>query len=289
MHLCVSSYSFAAAVRAGQMTQFDTVAAAHDLGFSAVEFTDLCPDPDKPATQREQVEFAARLREEAERLDMRIAAYAVGADLFKTGDEAEAEIERLSGQIDVCWTLGAPLLRHDVCHRLDAKARTFDGMLPTLAENARRVTAYAAGLGIRTCTENHGFVAQDSDRVERLIKAVDHPNFGALVDVGNFACVDEDSAAAVSRLAPLAFHVHAKDFVFYPFSARHAGGIETRACNRIEPCAIGDGNIPVEQCLAILRRAGYDGCVSLEYEGRGDCFDGIRRGREALLRYGVEA
>lgn len=288
MHLSVSSYSFAAAINAGQMTLFDTVAVARELGFSAIEFTDLCPTPGQPTTQREQVEFAARLREEAERLDMRVVAYAVGADLFKTGDAAEAEIERLMGQIDVCWALGAPLLRHDVCYRLDERARTFDAMIPTLADNIRRVTAYAGSLGIRTCTENHGFVAQDSDRIERLCRAVDHQNFGALIDVGNFACVDEDSATAVSRLAPLAFHVHAKDFVFYPFSARHAGGIETRGCNRIEPCAIGDGNIPVEQCIAILHRAGYDGYVSVEFEGRGDCLDGIRRGKEALLRYGVE-
>lgn len=287
MRLCVSSYSFAAAVRAGQMTQFDTVAAARDLGFSAIEFTDLVPEQDKTPTQREQMEFAARLREEAERLDMRIAAYAIGANLAVTGEAAEAEIERLAGQIDVCWTLGAPLLRHDVCYSV-GEARTFDALVPTLAENIRRVTAYAASLGIRTCTENHGFVAQDSDRIERLVTAVGNPNYGALVDVGNFACADEDSAAAVSRLAPLAMHVHAKDFVFYPFSARHAGGIETRACNRIEPCAVGDGNIPVEQCLAILRRAGYDGYVSIEFEGRGDCIDGIRRGKEALLRYGVE-
>ena len=287
MRLCVSSYSFAAAIRAGNMTQFDTVAAAHDLGFSAIEFTDLAPGPGQ-TTQREQMEFAARLREEAERLDMRIAAYAIGADMTGRGEAAEAEIERLAGQLDVCWALGAPVLRHDVCYRL-GEARTFDGLLPTLAENIRRVTTYAASLGIRTCTENHGFVAQDSDRIERLVTAVDHPNYGALIDVGNFACVDENSAAAVSRLAPLAFHVHAKDFVFYPFSARHAGGIETRGCNRIEACAVGDGNIPVEQCMCILRRAGYDGYVSIEYEGRGDCIDGIRRGREALLRYGVES
>ena len=287
MRLCVSSYSFAAAIRTGQMTQFDTVAAARDLGFSAIEFTDLVPEQGKVPTQREQMEFAARLREEAERLDMRIAAYAIGANLSVTGEAAEAEIARLAGQIDVCWTLGAPLLRHDVCYSV-GKARTFDALLPTLVENVRRVTAYAASLGIRTCTENHGFVAQDSDRIERLVTAVGHPNYGALIDVGNFACADEDSAAAVSRLAPLAMHVHAKDFVFYPFAARHAGGIETRACNRIEPCAVGDGNIPVEQCLAILRRAGYDGYVSVEFEGRGDCIDGIRRGKEALLRYGVE-
>ena len=36
--------------------------------------------------------------------------------------------------------------------------------------------------------ENHGYFAQDSDRVEKLINAVDHPNFGLLLD-GATSCV----------------------------------------------------------------------------------------------------
>ena len=67
-------------------------------------------------------------------------------------------------------------------------------MLPTIAANARKVTEYAATLGIKTCSENHGTIAQDSYRVEKLFSAVAHENYGLLVDMGNFACVDEDSA-----------------------------------------------------------------------------------------------
>lgn len=56
------------------------------------------------------------------------------------------------------------------------------------------MTEYAEQKGVKTCIENHGFFAQDAERVEKLINAVGHPNFGALVDIGNFACADEDSA-----------------------------------------------------------------------------------------------
>jgi sugar phosphate isomerase/epimerase len=41
---------------------------------------------------------------------------------------------------------------------------------------------------------------------------------------------------------------------------------------------IGEGNIPVEQCLAILKRTGYDGYLTVEYEGAEDCISGIARG-----------
>ena len=48
--------------------------------------------------------------------------------------------------------------------------------------------------------------------VEKLINAVAHPNFGALVDIGNFSCADEYNPASVGIMAPYAIHAHAKDF-----------------------------------------------------------------------------
>ena len=38
------------------------------------------------------------------------------------------------------------------------------------------MTEYAAAKGIKTMVENHGFFCQDSDRVEKLVTAVAHPN-----------------------------------------------------------------------------------------------------------------
>ena len=43
MKIAVSSYSFQKYINQGIMTQLDTVAKAHALGFSAIEFTDLAP------------------------------------------------------------------------------------------------------------------------------------------------------------------------------------------------------------------------------------------------------
>ena len=201
-------------------------------------------------------------------------------------------VERAVGKkVDVAVILGATVMRHDVCWRLTGKGegRTFDSMLPTIAKAAREITEYAAARGVRTCSENHGYIAQDSDRVERLVNAVAHDNYGVLVDMGNFACADEDSAMAVSRLAPLAFHAHAKDFTkrsFYEGPAR--GYFQTRACNYLKGEAVGEGDIPVKQCIAILKRAGYDGFLSIEYEGSGDCIEGIKAGFANLTRFLAE-
>lgn len=287
----VSSYSFQQLISAGSHTQFDTIALAADLGFEGIEFTDLRPENKKGATKEEQLEYALRLREEADRAGLTIVGYMIGANLYQGSDEAnEQEIRRVMDQLDVAAAMGAPLLRHDVCYKevMDGRVIGFDRMLPVIAKNARRITEYAASLGIRTCTENHGYIAQDSDRVEKLFYAVDHENYGLLADVGNFACADEDSVRAVSRIAPYAIHAHAKDFIKIPFGQAVPEGIKTfatRGRNRLAGCALGDGDIPVEQCLAILKHAGYDGYVSIEFEGSKPCLEELRVGLSRLRQY----
>ena len=282
MKISVSSYSFSQYIKAGKMTQLDAVSKAAELGFDGIEFTDLISSK---ASLEEQLEYARQIRAEAKRCGIEVVAYLVGADLYGGGD---AEVERLCGQLDVAKELGASMMRHDVCYKEkqpDGRVVSFDRMIPTIAENTRRVTEYAEKLGIRTMSENHGFVAQDSDRVEKLYNTVAADNYGILIDVGNFACADEDSSLAVSRLAPYAMHVHAKDFHFYPYGTEpkeEKGIIVTRGCNKIVGCAIGDGDVPVARCLDILKRAGYDGYVTVEFEGNGDCIDEISRGLEFL-------
>ncbi len=279
MKISVSSYSFYQYIRQGKMALVDVIPRAHDMGFEAVEFIDL------PGSYEEQVALARTLRREADERGMTINAYTIGANLYHESEEASAaEVERLCRQVDIAAILGCSVLRHDACYAVGptGQARSFGLMLPTIAGNARAVTEYAAGLGIRTCVENHGYVAQDSYRVEQLFNAVAHDNFGLLVDIGNFVCADEDNATAVSRVAPYAVHVHAKDM--YKSATPAPGFGQTRGCHYFKGAILGEGDVDVERCLRILRRAGYDGYCSIEFEGSEDCLEGIARGRENLLR-----
>ena len=282
MKISVSSYSFQQYIRAGEMTQFDCVAKAKELGFDGIEFIDLAGE-----NLEEQKELAQKLREEADRVGIEINAYSINARLYKdTQEEMDAEVERLKGQLDVAKILGVPVMRHDVCWGLGktGNARSFDLMLPTIAENIRKVAEYAETLGIKTCSENHGMIVQDSDRMERLFNAVNHDNYGLLVDMGNFLCVDENPITAVSRVAPYAVHAHAKDMLVknHPFPDYR---MMSRGGNYLMFTAVGEGDVPVEQCLRILKKAGYDGYISIEFEGREDCIEGISKGLKNLKKY----
>lgn len=282
MKISVSSYSFHQYIKAGKLTQFECVAKAKEMGFDAIEFTDITGD-----SLDEQKAMAKKIKDEADRVGIDINAYTIGANLYHESEEdCEKEVERLKGQLDVANILGAKVMRHDVCYTLGktGNSRSFDLMLPTIADNARKVTEYGATLGIRTCTENHGFIAQDSDRVEKLFNTVNHDNYGLLVDIGNFLCVDEDPIHAVSRVAPYAVHAHVKDFIYFD-EAVEGRTIMTRGANYIAGTVIGEGAVPVRQCLKILKRANYDGYVSVEYEGKEDCIAGIERGLANLKSF----
>ena len=104
------------------------------------------------------------------------------------------------------------------------------------------------------------------------------------MDMGNFMCADEAPEKAVGVMAPLAFHVHAKDFLYKPCTARNPGKgwFGTRGGAFLRGTVIGHGVVPVEACLCILKNAGYDGTVAIEFEGMEPCEEAIALSRENL-------
>lgn len=285
MNFAVSSYSFHRSNQPGAPTQAECIQTAKRLGFDGIEFAEIHPhDGSSP------LEYAKTLRREAQKAGLAITNLAVGADFLSgSGGDIQAEIERVKGMVDLAEALGAPCMRHD--STWGAGSRTFAQVLPQLADACRAVTEYAQSKGIRTMVENHGYFCQDSTRVEQLAAAVAHPNFGLLVDVGNFLCADESPVTAVGRIAPLAAYVHAKDFHVKPGTQPAPGRpfFQTRGGNWLRGAIIGHGDVPVRQCIAALVRAGYDGTVSIEFEGIEDANEAVAIGLENVRRFVEEA
>ena len=113
---------------------------------------------------------------------------------------------------------------------------------------------------------------------------------GLLVDMGNFMCVDEDPAMALGRLMPYAFHVHAKDFHIKSGMLPNPGSgwFKSRAGNYLRGAIIGHGDVSVVQCLQIMKRTGYEGTLSIEFEGMEDVLEGIAIGLSNLKRFTME-
>ena len=285
MKIGISSYSFSRLVRTGEMEQVAVIAKAREIGFDVIEFSTIAVPEGKTLP-----DFAGELREEAARVGIEIANYTIGADFLKgSGGDVQAEIARVREEVDVAEILGSPGIRHDATGGWPADhpgAKSFEAALPRLAEGCRGVTEYAAEKGIKTMVENHGRFCQESIRVEQLVTAVDHPNFGVLIDIGNFLCADDDPAIAVGRLMPYAFHCHAKDFHVKPGTEVYPGQgwMESRGGNYLRGAIIGHGNVALFQCLKIMHREGYQGVLSIEFEGMEDVLMAIQAGHDNLRR-----
>ncbi len=283
MRIAVSSYSFSQYLTSGELTQIGCIKKAKDMGFDGIEFVEIISHDGSAAE-----EYAARLREECAREQMAVTNFTFAADFLQgSGGDTRKEIERVKRQIDIAEILGASSVRHDATvgyPKVKDGWRGFYTALPVIAEACREVTEYAAKKGIRTMVENHGWFCQDSERVEALINTVAHENFGWLVDIGNFLCVDEIPEKAVGRAARYAFYVHVKDFHFKNGNepAPGRGFFGTRGGNYLRGAIIGHGIVPVRQCLRLLEQSGYNGDVAIEFEGLEDATLGVGIGLENL-------
>ena len=279
MKVGVSSYSYSQYIAQGKMTVYDTVVKAAQMGFDAIEFTTI---QEADGKTREQI--AAELRKLAAENKIEISAYVVGGNLI-TRDEKEREeqLNILKSEVNIASILGVKLFRHDVGYMLP-QGMCFYEASELAAPIIREVSEYAEKSGIKTMIENHGRAFQDADRMEKTYRIVNHKNFALLVDIGNFMCADEDSVLSVSRVANLAAHVHLKDFIkkdFYDTQSKEHYFL-TRGCNYLMGTAAGYGDAKAAQCIEVLKQAGYDGYLDIEFEGPEDCICELKKGLEFI-------
>ncbi|NLB91480.1 MAG: sugar phosphate isomerase/epimerase [Clostridiales bacterium] len=285
MKLGVSSYSFSTYLAQTNATYFDLCTLSKEIGFDAIEFIDL--DLRYGTGQKDLLTLAKDLKAHCGQIDLAICAYTVGADFLSgSGGNPQKEVERLKKCIDIAKAMGSPLLRHDIAWGYTTTTKSYRDIIAFALPYIRQVADYGQENGLRTCTENHGYILQDAQRVEELILAVNHDNFGWLIDIGNFACADQPSEVAVGIAAPYAFHVHAKDFLFKPGTAQAPGPsfFPTRGGNHLRGTVAGHGMIPLRQCVQIIKASGYEGYLSLEFEGMEETLPAIKEGFHYLKK-----
>jgi sugar phosphate isomerase/epimerase len=287
MKIGLSSYSLCQAIQKGEM---DILGAIEWVAANGGEHIEISPHgftlTDNPA-------LVAAVVRKAKEAGIGISSYTIGANLCQPDDAAQKkEIERVKREVDIAHALGVTRMRHDAAWLPPPECgiARFDRELPRMADACREIADYAGRFGITTSVENHGFFAQASDRVQRLINAVGRDNFRTTLDVGNFICVDEDPVAAVRNNIPYASHVHFKDFYLRPFSADPGEGwARSLFGNHWRGAIVGQGDVDVRSIVRIIKASGYAGDASVEFEGMEDCRTGSKIGMDNLRRYWKEA
>lgn len=282
MKIGLSSYSLSRLIKSGEMTVLDAVQWIGDYGADHVEIVpvgfDLLENPG----------LIDQIRRKAEDNRLDISNYAVGANFIQDNEELfQQQVELLKKHVDVANQLGVKLMRHDVASRPipQTSIAQFEKDLDIMIKGVREIADYAAQFGITTSVENHGFFVQASDRVQRLIHEVDRENFKTTLDIGNFLCVDENSLVAVKKNLPYASMVHLKDFYVRPAHRNPGEGwFQSAGGNYLRGAIVGQGDIDMVEVIRAIKASGYNGYLSIEFEGLEDPRTGSKIGMDNAKR-----
>ncbi len=282
MKIGASTYSLSKAIAAGT---FDMLGAFDWLADNGGQHIEIVPIQGLSLVDTPEMIDAMVAR--ARQVGIDISCYTFGASFIdKTPEEVAAELARVKQHVDVAARLGTRLVRHDVASRPAEQATDaqFDRDLPGLVAAAREIADYAAQYGITTMIENHGLHVQGASRVLRLQHEVARDNFRLLVDTGNFYAVEfEHTLEAIARCAPFAAMAHVKDHHIRTTPPASLDGWRDRGRGIFTQAAIaGEGDIGIAAAIQSLRAAGFDGYLSLEYEGPDEACYANRRGLDNL-------
>lgn len=290
MKIGLSSYSLLPAIKAGEMTVLDVIQWIADNGGEHMEIVPY------GFTLVDNPILADAVREKAKSSGIDLSNYSIPANFVQETDEAfDAEVARVKEHVDLVVRLGMKHLRHDVtAFRIPQEQMTiewFEQSLPLIVQGSGLIADYAAQYGITTTIENHGFSVQASDRVQRVLLEVNRPNFKTTLDIGNFMCADEQSIIGVKKNLPYASLIHFKDFYFRPYDQHPGDGewFKTVHGNYLRGAIIGQGDIDIRRIVKLIKGSGYDGYITVEFEGMEECRLGSKIGMDNLRRLWEEA
>lgn len=290
MNIGLSTYSLLKAIKSGEMDVLDVVQWIADNGGNHMEIVPY------GFTLVDNLELADKVRDKAKEVGIELSNYSMPANFVQeTPAEFDEEVARVKEHVDLLERMGIKHMRHDVtAFTVPPEKRTiayFEDSLPQIIEGSRQIADYAAKFGITTTIENHGMAVQHSDRVQRVVQAVDRPNFKTTLDIGNFMCVDENSVVGVNKNLPFASLIHFKDFYFRHFDENPGGGkwITTANGNYIRGAIVGHGDVEIRKIVKLIKDSGYDGYLTLEFEGMEECKEASKIGMDNIRRFWEEA
>jgi sugar phosphate isomerase/epimerase len=211
----------------------------------------------------------AALRRHAHLRGITISGTAVGNRFTRpSGPELDGEVATVKQWIDRTALLGAG-------HMRVFAGPAGDGLDEAAARRQcvmalEECCAHAATRGVMLGLENHGGIVDGPDGLLAVVEAVRSDWLGISLDTGNFH--SPDPYADLARCAPHAVNVQ------YKVAVRRTEAGPAQPAGPLLPAEPTDP----DRIVALLRAAGYQGSVALEYEEAEDPFTAVPRHLAAL-------
>ncbi len=156
-------------------------------------------------------EFIYGIKKRAFELGLDISGTGVRND-FANPDPVKraADVKHVKDWVDVAVKLGAPVVRIFSGAKLPTGSENkWDSVANYMAADIRECVAYAKDRGIIIAVQNHGDFLKTGDETLKLVKLVDSPWFGVIVDTGYF--LTDDPYIDIAKVMPYAVNFLLKE------------------------------------------------------------------------------
>lgn len=249
----------------------DCIERAAEMGFDGVEILHR-------QMSSESNEYLQELKRRAFRNGLDLMGFSIHQG-FVSPDPAERQknIDHTIKCIELAYRLGIPTVRLNTGRWNTIKSfddlmaqkgiepilpgHTEDEGFKWVIDSIEKLLPKAAECGVTLGLENHWGLGRTAAGVLRIHDAINSPWLKITLDTGNFL---EDMYTQMERMAPHAVLVQAKTYF---------GGGEWYTLE-----------IDYARVAGMLRAAGFQGYISLEFEGKEDPLGGVPRSLELLRR-----
>ncbi|WP_299899402.1 sugar phosphate isomerase/epimerase [uncultured Aquimarina sp.] len=277
--LSLAQWSLHKEIQSGKLDPMDFAKKAKELGFTGIEYvsqlyTHLYKDAGDPEKELHEILNALKNKSDQYNVQNLLIMVDGEGDLAVLGEkERNQTVENHKKWVDAAQFLGCHSIRVNLFGINDPEK-----WVEVATDGLKKLSEYAATKGINVIVENHGYLSSDASLLVKVMQNVNMKNCGTLPDFGNF-CLEREGGArwgakcvkeypkykGIEEMMPFAKGVSAKSYDF------DADGNET--------------TIDFKKMMDIIKTAGYQGYIGVEYEGeRLSEIDGIIATRDLLIK-----
>lgn len=232
----------------------DTILSkAKAYGFEGVDFRGLGAEMTVPKAP----EFSSSLEDTLAKIGesgLSIAGLSSSVQAVpKDKQSFQSSLEELKLYLELAEKMAVPFVR--IFGGPGPDGKSLEDRIKMGAQILAAMGDLAGEKSVQLVIETHDAWSSSQD-VRRLVKAADHPCVGVCWDIQHpWAQSHESPQETWATLFPLVLYVHLKDAKILP-SGEHA------------LCLVGEGDVPVKECLQVMKDGRYAGYHVLEWEKR---------------------
>ena len=233
------------------------------LGCNMLETIDNPQAPEPPLLA--DIEQAREVRKVLDAHGVSISCCSVFSNLYKSPET----VAYLKSYAELAAEAGSPFLHHTLLPWIEPCDETPEAneAIKCVVDAAEEVANHAAKFGITCLYEGQGLIVNGIDGYRKFFDELKRrcKNVGVCGDIGNTLFVDVAPKDFLREFIGDIKHVHVKEYKRFPYSLKKEyGWLRTRDGSFIADVPLGTGICEIDECMKILKNAGYNSVVSIE-------------------------